>query len=110
MSLKINELCVNCDVCEPACPNQAISQGETIYVIDPARCTECVGHFDEPQCVVVCPVECIDPDPDHPESRESLLAKLHRLQQADAGHPTGLLAAAEPRPVVPDPEEHKPHP
>ena len=76
MSLKINELCVNCDVCEPACPNQAISQGETIYVIDPARCTECVGHFDEPQCVVVCPVECIDPDPDHPESQEQLLAKL----------------------------------
>src|SRR3546814_3419150 len=70
MSLKINELCVNCDVCEPACPNQAISQGETIYVIDPARCTECVGHFDEPQCVVVCPVECIDPDPDYPEDRE----------------------------------------
>ena len=48
MSLKINELCVNCDVCEPACPNQAIAMGETIYVIDPARCTECVGHFDEP--------------------------------------------------------------
>ena len=65
MSLKINELCINCDVCEPACPNQAISMGETIYVIDPARCTECVGHFDEAQCVVVCPVECIDPDPDH---------------------------------------------
>jgi len=81
MSLKINELCVNCDVCEPACPNQAISQGETIYVIDPARCTECVGHFDEPQCVVVCPVECIDPDPAFPESQEQLLAKLRRLQQ-----------------------------
>ncbi|HVI57523.1 MAG TPA: YfhL family 4Fe-4S dicluster ferredoxin [Luteimonas sp.] len=80
MSLKINELCVNCDVCEPACPNQAISQGETIYVIDPARCTECVGHFDEPQCVVVCPVECIDPDPAHPESHGDLLAKLRRLQ------------------------------
>ena len=39
MSLIINELCVNCDVCEPACPNKAISMGETIYVIDPARCT-----------------------------------------------------------------------
>src|SRR3546814_13697874 len=87
MSLKINELCVNCDVCEPACPNQAISQGETIYVIDPARCTECVGHFDEPQCVVVCPVECIDPDPDYPEDRETLLAKLHRLQQAEGRPP-----------------------
>jgi len=48
MSLKINQLCVNCDVCEPACPNQAIAMGETIYVIDPARCTECVGHFYEP--------------------------------------------------------------
>lgn len=82
MALRINELCVNCDVCEPACPNQAISQGETIYVIDPARCTECVGHFDEPQCVVVCPVECIDPDPAHPESRHDLLAKLRRLQDA----------------------------
>ena len=55
--------------------------GETIYVIDPARCTECVGHFDEPQCVVVCPVECIDPDPAYPESEEDLLAKLRRLQQ-----------------------------
>ena len=84
MSLKINELCINCDVCEPACPNQAISQGETIYVIDPARCTECVGHFDEAQCVVVCPVECIDPDPEHPETEPQLLAKLRRLQ-AEAG-------------------------
>ncbi len=81
MSLKINELCVNCDVCEPACPNKAISMGETIYVIDPARCTECVGHFDEPQCVVVCPVECIDPDPDIPENHDQLLAKLYALQR-----------------------------
>ncbi|AWH53116.1 ferredoxin [Stenotrophomonas sp. ESTM1D_MKCIP4_1] len=80
MSLKINELCVNCDVCEPACPNQAISMGETIYVIDPARCTECVGHFDEPQCVVVCPVECIDPDPEIVETEIQLLAKLRQLQ------------------------------
>ena len=93
MSLKINELCVNCDVCEPACPNQAISQGETIYVIDPARCTECVGHFDEPQCVVVCPVECIDPDLDHPEDRETLLAKLRRLQQAEGQPPVDAPAA-----------------
>jgi ferredoxin len=81
MSLKINDLCVNCDVCEPACPNAAIAMGETIYVIDPARCTECVGHHDEPQCVVVCPVECIDPDPEFVESQPDLLAKLQRLQQ-----------------------------
>lgn len=81
MSLLINQLCINCDVCAPACPNDAISQGETIYVIDPRRCTECVGHFDEPQCVVVCPVECIDLDGDNPESRELLLGKYHALMQ-----------------------------
>jgi len=91
MSLKINELCVNCDVCEPACPNKAISMGETIYVIDPARCTECVGHYDEPQCVVVCPVECIDPDPAIVETHDQLLEKLRRLQH---DHPE--LYAEEP--------------
>ena len=80
MSLLINSLCINCDVCAPACPNDAISQGETIYEIDPRRCTECVGHFDEPQCVVVCPVECIDLDAGNPESRVQLLAKYHVLQ------------------------------
>lgn len=84
MALRINELCINCDVCEPACPNQAIAQGETIYAIDPARCTECVGHFDEPQCVVVCPVECIDKDPAHNEDDGQLRAKLLRLQQGAA--------------------------
>ena len=82
MALKITEMCINCDVCEPACPNQAISAGADIYVIDAARCTECVGHHDEPQCVVVCPVECIDPDPAHPESHADLLAKMLRQQNA----------------------------
>lgn len=82
MALLINSLCVNCDVCAPACPNEAIAQGETIYEIDPGRCTECVGHHDEPQCVVVCPVECITLDPGHPETPEQLLAKYHRLQEA----------------------------
>jgi ferredoxin len=80
MALKINELCINCDVCEPACPNQAITQGEDIYIIHPSRCTECVGHFDEPQCVVVCPVECIDLDPEFPETEQQLLFKLAQLQ------------------------------
>ncbi|AIC13140.1 ferredoxin [Xylella fastidiosa subsp. fastidiosa Mus-1] len=83
MSLRINALCVNCDVCEPVCPNRAISMGETIYIIDPLRCTECVGHYDEPQCVVVCPVECIDPDPGLLETREQLLSKLQQLQRND---------------------------
>lgn len=81
MALMITDECINCDVCEPACPNGAISVGETIYVINPRRCTECVGHFDEPQCVVFCPVECIPKNPDYVESREELLAKYQRLQQ-----------------------------
>lgn len=79
MSLKILDTCVNCDVCEPACPNQAISLGEEFYVIDPALCTECVGHHDEPQCVVVCPVECIIVDPDHIESAGQLELKYRHL-------------------------------
>lgn len=79
MALIINELCVNCDVCAPACPNSAISQGEVIYEIAPERCTECVGHHPEPQCVEVCPVECIDLDSAHPETREQLLIKFELL-------------------------------
>ena len=59
MALLITDECINCDVCEPECPNDAISQGEIIYVIDSHRCTECVGHFEQPQCVEVCPVDCI---------------------------------------------------
>jgi ferredoxin len=79
MSLKITDECINCDVCEPVCPNQAIRQGELIYEIDPLRCTECVGHFDEPQCVTVCPVDCIPLDPDNPETKEALLRKYEGL-------------------------------
>ena len=63
MALWITDECINCDVCEPECPNQAISLGVEIYEIDPKRCTECVGHFDEPQCVQVCPVNCIPGQP-----------------------------------------------
>ena len=83
MSLKITELCVNCDVCEPVCPNRAISQGAEIYEIAPNLCTECVGHHEEPQCVVVCPVECIFVDPDHAETREQLLFKFERLTNVE---------------------------
>jgi ferredoxin len=79
MSLKILDTCVNCDVCEPACPNKAISLGEEYYVIDPALCTECVGHHDEPQCMVVCPVECILIDADRAETREQLELKYRQL-------------------------------
>lgn len=79
MALRITDECINCDVCEPQCPNTAIYMGQEIYEIDPDRCTECVGHFDEPQCQVVCPVECIIPDAAHPEDEPMLLAKYRRL-------------------------------
>ena len=79
MALLITDECINCDVCEPVCPNEAISEGEDIYVIDPDLCTECVGHFDEPQCVAICPVDCIPKDPDHIESDSDLLAKYKRI-------------------------------
>ena len=80
MALLITDQCINCDVCEPECPNGAISMGEEIYVIDPRRCTECVGHFEQPQCVEVCPVDCIPLDPEHTETREQLIGKYTRLQ------------------------------
>lgn len=79
MALKITEECINCDVCEPVCPNLAIYQGPEIYEIDPARCTECVGHFDTPQCRDVCPVNCIPLDPERIETEEQLRAKYERL-------------------------------
>jgi ferredoxin len=77
--MKITEECINCDVCEPECPNSAIYQGEEIYEINPDLCTECVGHFETQQCVDVCPVDCIIFDPDHRESAEELRAKYERL-------------------------------
>ena len=80
MALMITDECINCDVCEPECPNDAISMGEQIYVIDPRKCTECVGHFDEPQCVQICPVACIPVSPGHVETRETLYEKYLRLQ------------------------------
>lgn len=82
MALIITDECINCDVCEPECPNDAISMGPVIYVIDPDRCTECVGHFEKSQCVEVCPVDCIPLDPNHQESRDELLAKYRRLTGA----------------------------
>ena len=80
VALLITDECINCDVCEPECPNDAIYMGQEIYEIDPAKCTECVGHFDEPQCQQVCPVECIPFNPAWRESKEELQAKYERLQ------------------------------
>jgi ferredoxin len=86
VALIITDECINCDVCEPVCPNQAIRTGAHIYEINPERCTECVGHFAEPQCQVICPVACIPQDPQHVETRAQLLLKFERLQ-AKAGQP-----------------------
>jgi ferredoxin len=79
VALMITDRCINCDLCEPECPNEAIFMGEEIYQIRPDRCTECVGHYDKPQCVEVCPVACIPHDPAWQESREALQAKYRLL-------------------------------
>jgi ferredoxin len=84
MALMITDRCINCDLCEPECPNEAIFMGEEIYQIDPVRCTECVGHFDAPQCVAVCPVTCIPHDPERVETAAQLHQKYLRLTGASA--------------------------
>jgi ferredoxin len=79
MALIITDDCINCDVCEPECPNEAISPGDEIYIIEPSKCTECVGHYDEPQCQQVCPVDCIPLDPEHVEDKDALMVKYQKL-------------------------------
>ena len=81
MALLITDECINCDVCEPECPNEAIYKGVEIYAIDPRKCTECVGHFNTPQCQEVCPVACIPFDPTWRETPEQLQKKYQYLQQ-----------------------------
>ena len=85
MALIIFDECINCDVCQPECPNGAISQGESIYEINPALCTECVGHFDKPQCVAVCPVDCIHPTKDEPNFAEAELLYIDPDTCIDCG-------------------------
>ena len=97
MALMITDECINCDVCEPECPNDAITMGAEIYEIDPRKCTECVGHFDEPQCVQLCPVACIPINPAFAESRDQLHAKYLRLQSAGAST-APACAPGEPQP------------
>ena len=79
MALKINADCINCAACVEDCPNEAISETPVIYVIDPEKCTECVGYHDEPQCILSCGVDAIVPDSDHRETQEELLAKKARI-------------------------------
>jgi ferredoxin len=79
VAYKISDDCISCGVCEPECPNQAISMGDAHFDINPDRCTECVGFFDQAQCRSVCPNEAPSPDPDRKESKDDLLAKKARL-------------------------------
>ncbi len=81
MALQITKDCINCDVCVPECPNEAIVPGAEIYEINPSRCTECIGHYDAPQCAMVCPVNCIVKNPDFQETPEMLRMKFARLQE-----------------------------
>lgn len=93
MALHITDECINCDVCEPECPNNAISMGLEIYEIDPYKCTECVGHFDRPQCQMVCPVECIPLNPAWPETKAQLMEKYKKLtEKTDSAASTESLA------------------
>ena len=79
MAFKITEDCISCAACETECPNEAITEGDEIFIIDPDKCTECVGFYDTKQCADVCPVDCCVSDPDHKESHDELLAKFRKL-------------------------------
>src|SRR5215470_14588780 len=81
MATMITNECINCGACEPECPNNAISQGDPVYVIDPALCTECVGFHDYEACAAVCPVDVCVTDPNNIESEEVLIARARALHQ-----------------------------
>jgi len=83
MAYKITDDCISCGACEPECKNEAISGGEETYIIDPERCTECVGNFELPKCAEVCPMDACVLDPDHEESKEQLLEKWHKLHPGE---------------------------
>ncbi len=83
MAYKITDECISCGACEPECLNEAITEGETIYEIDPAKCTECVGSFDSPKCAEICPVDCCVTDPDQAEDHDALLAKWKTLHPGE---------------------------
>ena len=79
MAYKITDDCISCGACEPECPNEAISEGDDIFIINPDLCTECVGFFDTPQCADVCPVDCCVDDDDNEETEEELIAKVKSI-------------------------------
>jgi len=96
MATTITDACINCGACEPECPNEAISQGSDIYVIDGARCTECVGFNAKEACQAVCPVECCVPDPNHPDTERALLDKALALHPDDADLAAAAASGAFP--------------
>jgi len=83
MSLLITDECIACDACREECPNEAIEEGDPLYIIDADYCTECVGHYDEPSCILVCPVDCIISDPDNVENMQELKFKFDRIQNEE---------------------------
>lgn len=83
MALIITDECISCGACEPECDNLAITEAETIYIIEPDKCTECVGNSEVQKCVDICPVDCCIPDPEHEESREELLEKWKKLHPGE---------------------------
>ena len=83
MAYKITDDCISCGACEAECKNEAISEGQEIYIIDPDRCTECVGNFESPKCSEVCPVDACVSDPEYEENKEQLLEKWCRLHSGE---------------------------
>ncbi len=83
MAFRITDECISCGACEPECPNQAISEGDVVFVIDPDRCTECIGAHETQQCAEICPVDACVPDEEHRESKEELLEKWKRLHPGE---------------------------
>ena len=83
MAFKISDECISCGACEPECPNQAISEGETIYIINPDKCTECAGSYASSRCAEICPVDACAADPARKESNDQLLAKWKKLHPGE---------------------------
>ena len=83
MAYKISDECISCGACEPECPNQAISEGETTYKIDPDKCTECVGSYASSRCAEICPVDACTGDSARKESKDQLLAKWRKLHPGE---------------------------
>ena len=79
MAYFISEDCISCSACESECPNQAIKEGDLVFVINSDRCTECVESFKSSHCAEVCPVDACHSDPTHVETKAQLLAKWRRL-------------------------------